>query len=79
MKELIKLDFSSIRVLGAKNGGLPQKAFENILPALRLKNYENVDIRYNDITNIKFINGNKYNKNLFFEGNFIPKKKENNQ
>ena len=79
VKELIKLDFSSIRVLDAKNGGLPQKAFENILPALRLKNYENVDIRYNDITNIKFINGNKYNKNLFFEGNFIPENKEKNQ
>ena len=69
--ELKKLDFSSIRVLSANNGSLPQKAAEKILPALNLKSYENVDIRFNNIKNLNFANGIKYNKDLFCEGNFI--------
>lgn len=69
--ELKKLDFSSIRILSANNGSLPQKAAEKIIPAFRLKNYENVDIRFNNIKNLNFVNGIKYNKDLFFEGNFI--------
>lgn len=70
VEELKKLDFSSIKVLVANNGGLPQKAIEKILPALRLKNYENIDIRYNDIKHLNFINENKYNNYLYSEGNF---------
>lgn len=71
VEELEKLDFSSIKVLTANNGGFPQKAIEKILPALRLKNHENIDIRYNDIKQLNLIKEKISYKNLFSEGNFF--------
>ena len=71
VNELEKCDFSNIKILSANNGGFTQKSIEKILPALGLKNYENIDIRYNDLKNLDFIKGNKYNKNLFYEGTFF--------
>ena len=76
--ELEKLNFSSIKTLSASNGAFNQKTVEKILPALKLKDYEKVDIRYNDLKNFDFIKGNNYNKNLFHEGNFIKEKQKEN-
>ena len=76
VNELEKCDFSNIKILSANNGGFTQKSIEKILPALKLKNYENIDIRYNDLKNLDFIKGNNYNKNLFYEGNFFIENEE---
>ena len=78
VNELEKLNFSSIKTLSANNGAFNQKTIEKILPALKLKDYENVDIRYNDLKNFNFIKGNNCNKNLLYEGNFFKENQEEN-
>ena len=73
VNELNKLDFSMIKILGVNNGVFSQKTIEKILPALKLKTWKNVDLRFNDLTNLNFANNMDFDEKLVYEGNFIKK------
>ena len=73
VNELNKLDFSMIKILGVNNGVFSQKTVEKILPALKLKTWKNVDLRFNDLTNLNFANNMDFDEKLVYEGNFIKK------
>jgi hypothetical protein len=73
VEELKKIDFSNIKVFSANNGACPQIAVNNIIPALNLKFWDQVDLRNNQLSNLDVIKThiNDNNKNNFYKGNFI--------
>ena len=81
--ELEKIKIINIKILCANNGVFNQRTVEPIISALHLKNYDNLDIRYNNLNlkELKFIEKNMNNKNkgLFTEGNYIKDKNETNK
>lgn len=83
INELEKIKIINIKILCANNGVFNQRTVEPIISTLHLKNYDNVDIRYNNLnlSELKFIEGkiNNKNKKLFTEGNYIKDKNEINK
>ena len=78
LKELIiefkELDFSTVKKLYVNNGVFLQKTAEALFPLLNLKHLQELDINYNNLTNLSKIMKNcnfEFLKKLICDGNFF--------